>query len=66
MYPKQRITKQIKGDKNMTDIEIIYCGDEYTAEFLVNALAQLGIRKTEIFTEDGEYLVEVRVMVKAD
>lgn len=50
----------------MTDIEIIYCGDEYTAEFLVNALAQLGIRKTEIFTEDGEYLVEVRVMVKAD
>ena len=44
----------------MKEIHIIYTGDEYTAEFLVNALAQLEIRDTEIFTSGGEYHVEVR------
>lgn len=43
------------------EIKVIYCGDEYTAEFLVRALAQLEIRDTEIFTIDGEYHVEVRL-----
>jgi hypothetical protein len=40
-------------------IKQIYCGDEYTAAFLVDALKTLGITDTEIFTIDGEYHVEV-------
>lgn len=44
----------------MTDTKIIYCGDDFTAAFLVDALSALGITDTEIFTIDGEYHVEVR------
>lgn len=40
----------------------IYCGDEDRAEFLVQALGELGIKAdTEIYTVDGEYHVEVRL-----
>ena len=39
----------------------IYCGDEYYAEFLIDALGKLGIKaETEIYTVDGEYHVEVK------
>lgn len=40
----------------------IYCGDEYYAEFLIDALGKLGIKaECEIFTIDGEYHVEVKL-----
>ena len=40
----------------------IYCGDDYTAEFLIRALGELGIKADcEIFTIDGEYHVEVKM-----
>ena len=39
----------------------IYCGDEYTAEFLINALKLLEFKaEYEISTIDGEYVVEVK------
>lgn len=56
--------------RNLTDEPVgegtktaeIYCGDEYYAEFLINALGQLGIKaECEIFTVDGEYHVEVKL-----
>lgn len=38
----------------------IYCGDEYTAQFLIDALGALEIGAIcEIDTIDGEYVVEV-------
>ena len=40
----------------------IYCGDEDRAEFLVQALGELGIKAAcEIYTVDGEYHVEVKL-----
>ena len=40
----------------------IYAGDEDRAEFLVQALGELGINaECEIYTTDGEYMVEVRL-----
>lgn len=39
----------------------IYCGTEENAEFLLQALGQLGIKaEYEIFTVDGEFMLEVR------
>lgn len=39
----------------------IYCGNEETASFLIDALEQLNIKvKSEIFTIDGEYYVEIK------
>lgn len=38
----------------------IYCGDEYTAAFLENALTELLEKvECETFTIDGEYFLEV-------
>lgn len=40
----------------------IYCGDEETANFLIDALGQLNINaECEIFTCDGEYHVQVKI-----
>ena len=40
----------------------IYCGDKDRAEFLLQALGQLGLNaQCEIYTTDGEYYVEVRL-----
>lgn len=40
----------------------IYAGDEDRAEFLVQALGEIGINaKCEIYTIDGEYHVEVKL-----
>ena len=40
----------------------IYCGDEDRAEFLVQALGELGLKaECEIYTVDGEYHVEVKL-----
>lgn len=40
----------------------IYCGDEDRAEFLIDALGQLGIKgEFETYTVDGEYHVEVKI-----
>ena len=40
----------------------IYAGDEDRAEFLVQALGELGLRaECEIYTVDGEYHVEVKL-----
>lgn len=55
---KRRAPKEKKAKKKKT--EEIYCGDDTTAEFLAAALAQVGMKNTEIFTVDGEYFVEVR------
>lgn len=48
--------------KGLTHMEkTIYCGDEYTAEFLINALKLLEFgARYEIDTIDGEYVVEVK------
>ena len=40
----------------------IYCGDEDRAEFLLQALGELGLNaEREIYTINGEYYVEVRL-----
>ena len=40
----------------------IYCGDKDRAEFLLQALGQLGLNaEREIYTINGEYYVEVRL-----
>lgn len=40
----------------------IYAGDEDRAEFLVQALGELGLNaECEIYTVDGEYHVEVKL-----
>lgn len=60
---------KVENCLNLTDAPVgqgsqtteIYCGDEYTAEFLIRALGELGIKaECEIFTVDGEYHVEVK------
>ena len=39
----------------------IYCGDEYYAAFLIDALGKLNIKaQCETYTVDGEYFVEVK------
>ena len=40
----------------------IFCGDEDRTEFLLQALGQLGLNaQCEIFTVDGEFMVEVKL-----
>ena len=51
--------------RNLTDESVgegtsIYCGDEDRAEFLIQALGELGLNADcEIYTIDGEYFVGV-------
>lgn len=55
----QKLTDEQVGEGTSKEI---YCGDEYTADFLIGALGQLGIKaECEIFTIDGEYHVEVKI-----
>ena len=57
---RQNLTDEPVGEGSKT--AEIYCGDEYTAEFLIRALGELGIKADcEIFTVDGEYHVEVKL-----
>lgn len=43
-------------------IKEIYCGDEDTAAFLIDALGELKIKaECKIFTCNGEYFVEVQI-----
>lgn len=57
---RQNLTDKPVGEGSKT--AEIYCGDEYTAEFLIRALGELGIKADcEIFTVDGEYHVEVKL-----
>ena len=40
----------------------IYCGDEDRAQFLIDALGQLGLKaECDIYTVDGEYHLEVKL-----
>ena len=40
----------------------IYCGDKDRAEFLLQALGQLGLNaQCEIYTTDGEFMGEVKL-----
>lgn len=61
---------EVENCQNLTAAQVgegsktaeIYCGDEYYAEFLIDALGKLGIKaECEIFTIDGEYHVEVKM-----
>lgn len=46
----------------MNVVKNLYCGDEDRAEFLIQALGELGIKaECEIYTVDGEYHVEVKI-----
>lgn len=56
-----KIRKELK--KEMFHMKkTIYCGDEYTAQFLVDALEQLSLKAdSEIYTIDGEYVVDVLI-----
>lgn len=53
--------------RNLTEAAVgegtsIYCGDEDRAEFLISALGELGLKADcEIYTVDGEFMVEVRM-----
>lgn len=39
----------------------IYCGDEYTADFLMSAIGQLELNaECKVYTVDGEYFVKVK------
>lgn len=52
------IKKEYKENKKAKEI---YCGDEETANFLIDALGELEIKaECEVFTVDGEYFVEVK------
>jgi hypothetical protein len=42
-------------------VKEIYCGNEETAQFLIDALRELKIKaECNVFTCDGEYFVEVK------
>lgn len=56
----QNLTDDKRGQGGKT--AEIYCGTEENAEFLIDALGQLGIKaECEIFTTDGEFMLEVRL-----
>lgn len=56
----RNLTDGERGQGTLKTTEI-YCGDEDRAEFLVQALGELGIKaECEIYTVDGEYHVEVK------
>lgn len=59
----ERTQKRIEAREEAKKVKrtSVYCGDEETAEFLINALQLLEYgAEYEIFTIDGEFHVEVK------
>ena len=59
---QKRIEDRINAKADKDKKTEIYCGDEETAHFLIDAIGQLKIKaECEIFTVDGEYFVQVKI-----